>query len=146
MLETSCNYAAWSLSGIGLRLAQDVGAHRKKVYGNPISPEDESWKRTFWCLIAIDRLASSTMGRIPAIYDSEYAFTFVFWRLLIHPSIDVDLPLEVDDEYWSPSDPSLAFQQPADKPAQASAFIKLLKLSSIMAYALQTIVRRHHAG
>ncbi|KAG8808423.1 hypothetical protein FRC19_005912, partial [Serendipita sp. 401] len=57
MLESSCNYAAWTLSGIGLRIAQDVGAHRKKVYGNPISPEDESWKRAFWCLIAIDRLA-----------------------------------------------------------------------------------------
>lgn len=124
MLESSCNYAAWSISGIGLRLAQDVGAHRKKVYGNPISPEDESWKRAFWCLIAVDRLASSTMGRIPAIYDSD---------------IDVDLPLEVDDEYWAPSDTSLTFQQPVDKPAQASAFIRLLKLSSIIAYALQTI-------
>ncbi|KAG8821414.1 hypothetical protein FRC17_009833 [Serendipita sp. 399] len=124
MLESSCNYAAWTLSGIGLRIAQDVGAHRKKVYGNPISPEDESWKRAFWCLIAIDRLASSTMGRIPAIYDSD---------------IDVDLPLEVDDEYWAPADPSMAFQQPADKPAQATAFIRLLKLSSIIAYGLQTI-------
>lgn len=71
LLESSCNYAAWAVSGIGLRLAQDVGAHRKKVYGNPISPEDESWKRAFWCLIAIDRTASCTMGRIPAIYDPE---------------------------------------------------------------------------
>jgi Fungal specific transcription factor domain len=71
LLESSCNYAAWALTGIGLRMAQDVGAHRKKVYRNPMALEDESWKRAFWCLIAIDRLASSTMGRIPAIYDSE---------------------------------------------------------------------------
>jgi hypothetical protein len=55
-------------------------------------------------------------------------------------SIDVDLPLEVDDDYWTAPDPTQAFQQPPDKPSQATAFIKLLKLSSIIAYTLQTIV------
>jgi hypothetical protein len=55
----------------------------------------------------------------------------------------VDLPLEVDDEYWTAPDPSQAFQQPADKPAQVTAFINLLKLGSIVAYVLQTIVCAH---
>ena len=61
-------------------------------------------------------------------------------------SIDVELPLEVDDEYWVATDSQPAFVQPADKPAQATAFVKLLKLSSIISYALQTIVRNIHCS
>lgn len=34
--------------GIGIRLAQDVGAHRRKVYNTPVSVESELWKRAFW--------------------------------------------------------------------------------------------------
>jgi len=32
---------------LGLRLAQDVGAHRKKVTENA-TIDDELWKRTYW--------------------------------------------------------------------------------------------------
>jgi len=27
---------------------QDVGAHRRKVYGSNLTTEDELWKRAFW--------------------------------------------------------------------------------------------------
>lgn len=36
------------MAGIGVRLAQDVGAHRRKVYNAPLSVESELWKRAFW--------------------------------------------------------------------------------------------------
>ncbi len=39
--------------GIGIRLAQDVGAHRKKVYNTPHSVETELWKRAFWYVLKI---------------------------------------------------------------------------------------------
>lgn len=48
MFGCSTPQVSWTLSGMGLRLAQDVGAHRRKVY-NPIpSVESELWKRAFW--------------------------------------------------------------------------------------------------
>lgn len=34
--------------GVGIRLAQDVGAHRKRKTKDPMTVEDELWKRAFW--------------------------------------------------------------------------------------------------
>ena len=60
--------------------------------------------------------------------------------MLPTPSLDLDLPLEVDDEYWENDDPEMAFRQPEGKPALVSAFVKWIKLSHIIAYALKTLV------
>lgn len=56
-------------------------------------------------------------------------------------SFDVDLPLEVDDEYWETEDPQKAFQQPPGKPAKVAAFNSYLRLTKIAAYALRKLVR-----
>lgn len=40
--------ASWTVIGVGIRLAQDVGAHRKKVYNPTRTVEEELWKRAFW--------------------------------------------------------------------------------------------------
>jgi hypothetical protein len=69
------------------------------------------------------------MGRAPALYDSD---------------IDVDLPLEVDDEYWIHSDPTQSFKQPPDVPSRTTAFVHLTRLCGILAYALQILVRLVH--
>lgn len=80
--------------GIGIRLAQDVGAHRKKVYNTPHSVETELWKRAFWyvlkitirsprltaftydrVLVALDRFSSAALGRPCAIQDEEYVLS-----------------------------------------------------------------------
>ena len=34
--------------GFGIRLAQDVGVHRRKVHEHVPTAEDEQWKRGFW--------------------------------------------------------------------------------------------------
>lgn len=39
---------SWTLTGMAIRLAQDVGAHRRKVYNTVPSVEGELWKRAFW--------------------------------------------------------------------------------------------------
>jgi hypothetical protein len=31
-----------------LRLAIDIGIHRRKVYGTTLTPHNEMWKRAFW--------------------------------------------------------------------------------------------------
>ena len=38
----------WTVIGLGLRMAQDVGAHRKKMYGATPSVDDELWRRAVW--------------------------------------------------------------------------------------------------
>lgn len=52
-------------------------------------------------------------------------------------SIDLDLPLEVDDEYLTPE---AGFTQPPNKPSQMAYFNYSVKLSQILIGALRTIV------
>jgi len=44
---SSTPHACWTMIGIGIRLAQDAGAHRRKP-NTKMMVEDEMWKRTFW--------------------------------------------------------------------------------------------------
>lgn len=56
-------------------------------------------------------------------------------------SIDVEFPLEVDDDFWVPADPSLpTFVQPEGKPSAITGFVCMLKLNQIIAQTLRTIV------
>ena len=55
-------------------------------------------------------------------------------------SFDLELPLEVDDEYWIDEDPQLAFRQPPGKPSIVAAFNRFIKLSQMMAFTIRTIV------
>ena len=63
--------ACWNIVGIGLRLIQDVGAHRRKVYQRKLTVSDELWKRAIWCLVYQDRINSVSLGRSPALNDEE---------------------------------------------------------------------------
>ncbi|KAL4073873.1 fungal-specific transcription factor domain-containing protein [Scleroderma citrinum] len=121
---TAFHPVAWLFIGVGIRKAQDVGAHRKKVYGDKPSTEEELWKRAFWMLVLYDRIGSAALGR-PCCSGEE--------------DFDVDLPLEVDDEYWETEDPQKAFQQPPGKPAKVAAFNSYLRLTKIAAYALRKL-------
>lgn len=121
---TSAPQACWTIVGIGIRLAQDVGAHRRKAYSHKPTVEEELWKRAFWVLVSLDRLMSSSLGRPCAIQDEDF---------------DLDLPVECDDEYWEHPDPDQMFKQPSDKPSLVSYFVNFLKLNHILAFALRTI-------
>jgi hypothetical protein len=58
--------------GVGLRLVQDVGRHRKRLYSNTDLAESEHWRRAFWVLVVLDRLMSASFGRPCAIQEEEY--------------------------------------------------------------------------
>ncbi|KAI0035838.1 fungal-specific transcription factor domain-containing protein [Vararia minispora EC-137] len=103
LLGTSLTHTGWNLCGIGIRLAQDIGAHRKNVYNDKPTVEDELYKRAFW---------------------------------MTRSSFDLGLPCDCDDEYWEPSDPELAFQQPAGKPSRVAYFIQSIKLIRILGSTL----------
>ncbi|KAK0210026.1 fungal-specific transcription factor domain-containing protein [Desarmillaria ectypa] len=115
---------AWTVAGVGLRLAMDVGAHRRRANEGPICADTELWKRAFWSLLIIDRMTSSMLGRPCALYDEE---------------IDIDLPIECDDQYWEHSNPERAFKQRAGEPSLLSHFNCCLRLGGLLLLCLRTI-------
>ncbi|KAK0203884.1 fungal-specific transcription factor domain-containing protein [Desarmillaria ectypa] len=116
---TSAPQSSWTMIGIGIRYAVEMGLHRRWPE-NP-SVESELKKRAFWCLILLDQHTSFYHGRPPAIRDEDF---------------DLDLPLEVDDEYMESAEP---FKQPPGTPSQMVYFTSHLKLCQIMSYALRTL-------
>ncbi|RDB24752.1 Cutinase transcription factor 1 alpha [Hypsizygus marmoreus] len=120
---TSQPEACWVMAGIGIRYAQEVGAHRRRSTSVP-SVENELWKRAFWILICIDAIICSFLGRPRATISDDF---------------DLDLPLDCDDEYWENDDPSLAFKQPPGQPSLVASFISYLKLLEILEYAQLTL-------
>jgi hypothetical protein len=117
--------SSWTMVGIAIRLAQDVGAHRWKTFGRqPKSIEQELWKRVWWVLVSIDRESSAASGRPCITQDEEY---------------DIGLPTECDDEYWEHPDPQKAWKQPKGIPSKVSFFIAHLKQSQILAHILSLL-------
>ncbi|KAF9037629.1 fungal-specific transcription factor domain-containing protein [Panaeolus papilionaceus] len=121
---SSAPQSCWTMVGIGIRQAQDVGAHRRKVHNRPHTVEDELWKRAFWVLVSMDKMVSAALGRPCAIQDEDF---------------DLDLPIECDDEYWEHPDPEQRFKQPKNKPSVVTAFVLNLKLQQILGFSLRTI-------
>ncbi|EJU04909.1 hypothetical protein DACRYDRAFT_114226 [Dacryopinax primogenitus] len=121
---SSVPHACWTVVGVGLRFAQDVGAHRQKSYRGGDMVDDELWKRAFWCLVAMDRMVSSALGLPCAIHDEDF---------------DVEFPHECDDEHWEPDENGKRFVQPNNKPSKVSFFLCYLRLMQILAFALRTI-------
>ncbi|KAF7372556.1 Zn(2)-C6 fungal-type domain-containing protein [Mycena venus] len=119
---SSAPQACWTLVGVGLRLAQDVGAHRRQSRVEKPTVESELWKRAFWVLVYMDRQISSSLGRPCAIQYDDF---------------DIDPPLEVDDEYWE--DPTHPFEQPPGVCSRVAFFNALLGLNHILAVSLKIL-------
>lgn len=59
----------------------------------------------------------------------------------IYVSFDLDLPLEVDDEYWEGRpDSEKIFEQPRNIPSRIAAFNHFIRLTQIMAFTMRTMV------
>ncbi|KAJ7845859.1 hypothetical protein B0H14DRAFT_2773877, partial [Mycena olivaceomarginata] len=76
--------SAWNIVGFGVRLAQDIGAHRKG--GSVATATAELEKRALWILLFFDTQLSGALGRFSSLDPLE---------------IDISLPLEFDDEVES---------------------------------------------
>ncbi|KIK69078.1 hypothetical protein GYMLUDRAFT_35129 [Collybiopsis luxurians FD-317 M1] len=126
---TTVSQSTWTQIGFGLRLAQDVGAHRGRNLPQP-TVMDELWKRAFFVLLILERMIGSFAGRPPSVHEEEY---------------DVEFPVDADDEYWNHPDPNLNFKQPAEKPSKVSFFIHYLKLMDILAHAMRVIYPIRHS-
>ncbi|KAJ7718356.1 fungal-specific transcription factor domain-containing protein [Mycena maculata] len=119
---SSAPHGCWALLGVGIRLAQDVGAHRRKMQHETPSVERELWKRAFWILVYMDRTTSANLGRTCAINYDDF---------------DLDFPIECDDEYWE--HPTHPFQQPPGVPSRITFFNSLLRLNNILGLSLRVL-------
>ncbi|KAJ7096252.1 fungal-specific transcription factor domain-containing protein [Mycena epipterygia] len=123
---TANHPAGWMFISIGLRKAQDVGAHRKKLYGKEPNLDEELWKRAFWCLVAYDRLGSAILGRPCALGEEDF---------------DVEPVLEVNDDFWETGPP---FRQYPEVPCRLTFFNLWLRLSQIVTFTVRTIYAVHN--
>ncbi|KAI0360889.1 hypothetical protein OH77DRAFT_1393127 [Trametes cingulata] len=114
----------WTVVGLGLRIAQDMGVHRQKTYSVIGKTEGELRRRSFWCLIIFDRIVSFGLGRPCALQEEDF---------------DVAPVAECDDEYWDTEDEENPFKQPPGKPAKAAFVNCFNRLVQILAFASRTI-------
>ncbi|KAJ8082400.1 Gypsy retrotransposon integrase-like protein 1 [Marasmius tenuissimus] len=108
---------------IGVRLAVDIGIHRRSVSGKR-TVHDELLKRAFWCLFCLDVYSNATLGKPVSLHDEDF---------------DQDLPIECDDEYWENPDPDLAFKQPPGTVSYVTQFNLFIKLMRILGMVLRVI-------
>ncbi|CAK7232464.1 hypothetical protein SBRCBS47491_008280 [Sporothrix bragantina] len=73
---------AWTYVGLAMRIAIDLGLHRRTAAMSRPSLDNELKKRLFWSCYNLDRQVSITLGRPFTISDRD---------------IDLPLPLEVDE-------------------------------------------------
>ncbi|VDC06061.1 unnamed protein product [Peniophora sp. CBMAI 1063] len=124
LMGCSAIQAAWVWCGHGIRLAQDVGAHKKKTYSAVPNAVDEQFKRAFWVLVSLDKHLSASMARPCATTDENF---------------DLDFPIACDDEYWEHPDLSHAFRQPEGLPSRLDVFVHYLKLYTTVSKGINLI-------
>ena len=122
---------SWLLLGGAIRLLLDVGAHRKhtaKKLGLS-RLDEETYKRVFWVAYSLDRECAGSLGRPIMLQDED---------------IDVELPIEIDDDllYATPEAEPLP-PQPHEKPALISGFLCSLRLDEIVGRTLKTVYALH---
>lgn len=111
----------WHLVGIAARICLELGLHRESAYPIVYShdldqsqlaryQQQETARRCFWCVIAMDRVASNILGRPLAVRDE-----------------DVDAVLPSDD-----SDPTIAYSSALTP----SRVLKISVFRSIIEYRL----------
>ncbi|TIB94952.1 hypothetical protein E3Q18_04104 [Wallemia mellicola] len=121
------SHACWALNSVGLVLAQvssnslhvlfltarnqDIGFHRKRVWGDPI--QNELRKRAFWSFYVMDKRLSAVLGRPCTLNDENF---------------DVELPSVLPDEVETEMQVSIA------------QFNKLIELTAILGEVLRTSV------
>ncbi|KAK7063579.1 Zn(2)-C6 fungal-type domain-containing protein [Favolaschia claudopus] len=117
---------AWTLSCLGIRTAQEMGAHRLSRYNTGSRVEGELLKRAFWVLITVDTIMNSLLGRPKVTSTAEY---------------DVDIPAAVDDQYWLHP---YSFVQPSNTLAETDymrSYLKLMVIHQRMQESLYGIKR-----
>ncbi|KAJ7037835.1 fungal-specific transcription factor domain-containing protein [Mycena alexandri] len=118
-LGTSFPQVAGLYLGLGIHFLQLRREYRQKREGQKLNFEEELGKRIFWCYVSLDRMASLFHGRPTTFHIERY---------------DVDLTVEVDDEYWD-----RGFVQPLGTPPLGSYFVCHSRLCEILGDAMRRL-------
>jgi hypothetical protein len=120
---------AWSFIGLAMRLAIDLGFHRRGRSSLDNPSLSEMRKRVFWSCYCLDRQISIILGRPFAVSDRD---------------IDADLPSDVDESEEDPTVLRMApnrTEQPAVSSTSMSCFIHICRLRIIESNIQQNIYR-----
>jgi Fungal specific transcription factor domain len=120
---------AWNFARLAMTPCIELGLHRRPNYRER-TIKYELGKRLFWSCYYLDREVSMALGRPPAISDSD---------------IDVELPLDIDEQISDPSIIHTASRSISDAPAtpatSLTSFIHHLRLKRIESEIQSTIYR-----
>ncbi|KAJ7137355.1 fungal-specific transcription factor domain-containing protein [Mycena crocata] len=108
---TSSPEECWILVGLGIRLGQGVGIHRRRAYSHMKPLDAELHKRVFWFLIAIDTLMSSFKSQPNMSNGVDF---------------DLDLPVDFVEEIWG-----ISAARPRATPSTSAFIIAYVKLMAI---------------
>jgi Fungal specific transcription factor domain len=117
----------WNLVGLMIRTAISLGLHLSPETEKFLPIERELRKRAWWGCFVIDRTLSMKFGR-PLTLSVEEG--------------NVDLPLEVDDQYIING--SRTPRQPAGAPSFTAFFVTTIRLSHIVYNMLTELYLRGH--
>ncbi|KAJ6502088.1 hypothetical protein C8R45DRAFT_1209713 [Mycena sanguinolenta] len=113
--------STWSLCGMGILQARDVGTHLLVADGTSFTIEAESLRRCCFHLSIFNSISNACFGRPRVDVPGEY-----------------ESPTACDDEYWEHPDPTMNFKQPAGKPALSEFFTAYIALMKIFTFSWWT--------
>ncbi|TGJ76423.1 hypothetical protein E0Z10_g10883 [Xylaria hypoxylon] len=87
----SSSYGIWYMIGLAMRTCIDLGLHTKRHEGNIDRYTVQMRRRLFWSVYSLERTIAICLGRPLSIPDRQ---------------IDVELPLDPEDEAWSEIEPT----------------------------------------
>ena len=123
-IRTSSSQGIWYMIGLAMRIAIDLGLHRKANEANLDSFTAQMRRRLFWTIYYLERVISMSLGRPFSLADRH---------------IDLPLPLDVDDTVH---DPAVLESPPlTDRVSTLTFAIYLIKLRRIDARIQNKIYR-----
>lgn len=123
-LRSATSHGLWYMIGLAMRTCIDLGLHRKANTAHLDPFTTQLRRRLFWSVYYLERAISLSLGRPFSINDRQ---------------IDIDLPLDVDDDIRDPA--ILTSLQPPTAVTTISLGIVLLKLRRIDSKIQHSIYR-----
>ncbi|KAI0699412.1 fungal-specific transcription factor domain-containing protein [Cytidiella melzeri] len=122
LCSVNCLPQAWIMVGQAVRISQDIGLHRspRRLLIPPI--EKETRRKVWWGCYILDRMLALTLGRPLGIDDRD---------------CDVELPVDVDDDYLSDYFAGATMSQKA--PFLMRGFLELIALYGIAGKVLRQV-------
>lgn len=128
-LRSATSHGLWYMTGLAMRTCIDLGLHRKGSTARLDPYTVQLRRRLFWAAYYLERAISLSLGRPFSISDRH---------------IDVDLPLDVDDDVRDPAILTAAQSNPQDPAAKVttiSLFRALIRIRQIDSKIQHTIYR-----